>query len=179
MLTGNRRLWYITLYGRLKMEPFRPIGNQNREVATAEPQAEKARVQSFRNSLLATMGEYLFILLPLVVLAFVLLMTDNKHHNLLTTPEWSFGAAILFGQAVQRIAAAASRTQAYRWEKTTLLVSALLVLGLVPSLLTLALVIHLDHCTRALAYSQILLFSIGSLAFLLFGAASHYLLFRE
>jgi hypothetical protein len=161
------------------MDPFAAAGTQKPGRHEAGSNADGDRVQSFQNSLLATVGEYLFILLPLIVLSFVLLMTDNKHHNLITTPEWSFGAAILFGQVVQRIATAAARTHAYPWEKTTLLVSALLVLGLVPSLLTLALVIHLDSCPRVLAYSQIALFLVGSLAFLLLGAASHYLMFKK
>jgi hypothetical protein len=138
-------------------------------------------LRAFRHALLATMAEFLFVLLPLVVLAFVLLMTENKTHNLMTTPEWSFGAAILFGQAVQKVAAASARTQAYAWEKTTLLVSVLLIFGLVPSLITLALVINAEdlHGTSTLAYCQIILFALGSLVFMILGSVSHYLLFHK
>lgn len=141
-------------------------------------------LRSFKNAFQATMAEFLFVLFPLMVLAFVILTTRTRSHSLLATPEWSFGAAILFGQAVQKITAASARTQAYPWQKTTLLVSALLIFGLMPSLITLALLIYdappsvVVH-DSTLTICQVALFVLGSLAFLFLGTVSHYLLFDK
>ena len=168
-----------------RLSLFKRVSSEDEPTSTesAEPRAVR-NLRSFKNAFLATTAEFLFVLFPLMVLAFVILTTKTKAHSLLATPEWSFGAAILFGQAVQKITAASARTQAYPWQKTTLLVSALLIFGLVPSLITLALLIHQTPMQAAahdptLAYCQVGLFLMGSLMFLLLGTVSHYLLFDE
>lgn len=130
-------------------------------------------------SLVATVAEYLFVLLPLVVLSFVVLHSQIAHHSLVLTPEWSFGAAILFGQTIQKISAASAFSRAYPWERTMLLVSALLIFGLAPALISLAMIIATESPRLLLGWSQIILFLAGSIVFLLFGTLSHHLLFRD
>lgn len=130
-------------------------------------------------SILTVGAEYLFILLPILTLFFVIATVGSTHHNLLETSEWAFGAAVLFGQTIQKVATAASRTRAYTWQKAIFLITALMVFGLLPSLVTLGFVIHLPKTPQSLSLVQIALFWVGTASFLLFGSISHALLLEN
>ena len=47
------------------------------------------------NAMAAALSEYLFVLLPLIVLTFVLAAKGRP--ELLSSPEWSFAASVLMG----------------------------------------------------------------------------------
>lgn len=137
-----------------------------------------ARRDEFKNSMLAQTAEFFFVLLPILVIL-LLIATGAPHRGtILQSPEWSFGAAVLFGQTIVKIVAAVGRARAHPWEKPAFLVAALIVFGLVPSMVILARVSSVEDPAPVLQFLQLTLFLVGGLAFVVFGSGSHYLMFR-
>jgi len=85
-------------------------------------------------------AEVMFAVLPLLVVAMVLL---HKEHStaLLASPEWSFGAAILFGQSVVKFMTSLARGgKAHNRVANgpvAFVAAGVIVFGLVPSLMAL------------------------------------------
>src|SRR4051812_6810572 len=85
--------------------------------------------------------EWLFAMSPLIVVAIV--MGDScEFSRLFASPEWSFGASVLGGQALVRFAVGLSRSRRSSADRVLLAASALLVLYVVPANVVLALVIR-------------------------------------
>jgi hypothetical protein len=101
--------------------------------------------------------ELLFVLLPLVVLAVVMLGSDRSIEELSRSEEWSFAAAVLMGQAA--VWAGADETRGSR-SGARLATTAILVLGLVPALGILMLMLR-GAPSRALVAAQIALFVLS------------------
>lgn len=123
-------------------------------------------------------AEFLFILLPFVVSAIVFSYKGDYRH-LLHMPEWSMAASLLIGQSLVRfvsgIIANKSVYEAY-WDRVALGLSFLIVVGLVPSLLVLALVLVSESTSLGLAIAQILSFAFGVVLFFAFGGGGETLL---
>ena len=123
-------------------------------------------------------AEFLFILLPFVVSAVVFSYKGDYLH-LLHMPEWSIAASLLIGQSLVKFVSGiiANRTayDAY-WDRVALGLSFLIVVGLVPSLLILALVLVSEKISFALAISQIISFAFGVALFFAFGGGGEALL---
>jgi hypothetical protein len=128
--------------------------------------------------ILTPLAEFLFVLLPLLVLAIVDLSNGKSYDEVLASPEWSFGAAILFGQTIFKLVAGTLRAKAGGWEPIALTVALLIVLGLVPSLIVLAEVLTKSPAGRGLVIFQISMFLFGAIFFLVLGCISHYGLFH-
>lgn len=108
--------------------------------------SESSKAWGERKRILAgAAAEVLFALLPLVFVAMVLLHKDHST-ALLASPEWSFGAAILFGQAVVKFMTGLVRrgaSQSYVSNgPVALIVTTVIVLGLGPSLFTLTMILQ-------------------------------------
>jgi hypothetical protein len=78
-------------------------------------------------------AEVAFALLPLLVVLMVVIHTGHSH-RLFSSPEWSFGAAILFGQSLVKFVSGIARGGAAARGPVALFVALLVVFGLVPSL---------------------------------------------
>jgi len=117
-------------------------------------------------------AEVMFAVLPLVAVMMVVLHTRHAH-RIFMSPEWAFGAAILFGQAIVKFVAGVARAGAAAPGPVTLLVTLVVVLGLAPSLLVLTLTLYSIESgydpARWLQGSQVLLFLAGSAAYLILG----------
>jgi hypothetical protein len=118
--------------------------------------------------------ELVFAVLPLVVLALVLAYLRKTGLHILSSPEWAFGSAVLFGQAIVRFVSGLIRSGRADNEMVALVVSLLLVLGLVPALIVLALVLHASEGSHSemphwLIMLQIFQFVGAIIVYLFFG----------
>ena len=127
-----------------------------------------------RGQILAGLAaEVAFAVLPLVV---VLIVVGHAGHStaLLASPEWSFGAAIIYGQALAKFVAGLARGGGAAMGPVTLTVALLVVFGLVPSLLfltmTLQAIEEAQEVAMYLRIGQVILFGGGALAYVLLGA---------
>lgn len=126
------------------------------------------------NTRYALFAEYLFILLPFIVIAIVKIYTHSLE-TLLSAPDWSFAASILWGQTIVKLVSGCSLHGAI-WQRLSLLVSTLIVLGIVPSLIILALMLISTTPSLILVSMQMILFVLSSIAFIWIGTAGQTLL---
>jgi hypothetical protein len=125
------------------------------------------------DALMYVLSDFLFIILPLVVVALVIVHKEGTTASVLSSPEWSFASAVLFGQAaVKMIAVAATGVIA---ERASVFGALAIVLGLVPSLILLSFLLNDEHhVSAAMRTGQMLLFILASLTYALFAATAHY-----
>jgi len=121
-------------------------------------------------------AEVAFTILPLVVV--LIAVSQTQWIKLLASPEWSFGAAILFGQSIVRFFSGLLRGGAAAGGPVALTVSLLIVFGLVPSLLVLTFtLISAEDCHASvhpareywLYAAQVALFGLAALTYLVLG----------
>jgi len=128
---------------------------------------------SERNKILAGLGgEVAFAVLPLIVVLLVAL--DAEHAvPLFAFPEWSFGAAILFGQTLVKFISGVGSGGNASKGPVALAVSLLIVLGLAPSLIILNKALQALHSEVGLApwarFTQVVLFLVGAIVYMLLG----------
>jgi hypothetical protein len=125
----------------------------------------------------AVLGELLFVLLPLEVLLIVSCVHGNVR-SFLSSPEWSFAAAILFGLAIYRFTTGLSHATPGSWELPSLIVATVIVFGLVPSLTVLALILAQEPPRLFLAALQLLLFASAMGTFIVLATMGHFALFH-
>jgi hypothetical protein len=89
------------------------------------------------------------------------------------SPEWSFGAAILFGQSLMKFVSGLARGGKAAKGPVALVLALLIVFGLVPSLLVLYITLQTTEAkldpSRWLQFFQVVLFSGGVAMYLLLG----------
>ena len=137
-------------------------------------------------SVVNAIGEFLFILIPLVVLSLVFFHKDRGIPALLGSPEWAFASALLFGQTIVKLVTGIIRRSLATSSESTsdyfgniqlrtlqqtaaLVVAGLIVLALVPAMIVLALILVAEPLSTWLIIAQITLFAIGSFAFIFIG----------
>ena len=105
-------------------------------------ESEKSEGSRRKWSIFEASTEVVISTLPLVVVLLVMIYID-KPAKVFAKPEWAFGAAIFFGQAVVKLLSAmANPHKVVQGPKVVLFAACILVFGLVPTLLTLVFIIH-------------------------------------
>jgi len=117
--------------------------------------------------------EILFVMVPVIVLAMIHLY-KGAGQNIWSIPEWSFIAAVLFGQAIPRMFYVLDEAGRPFNPKTTSAVAAIvIVLGLIPSLLILIFLALSDNPSRWLIFGQLIMFILSILTLLIFTLIQH------
>jgi len=115
--------------------------------------------------------EYLFIILPFVVIAIVKVYSSDLD-GFLKAPDWSFASSILFGQLLVKMVSGSLIHQKVRWQRVSLLIAIILVFGLIPSLTTLTLILVSNGESAFVVNAQLTLFILASISFFLLGSAA-------
>ncbi len=128
---------------------------------------------SERRQILAGLAaEVAFAVLPLLV---VLMVVAHAEHSarLFMSPEWSFGASILFGQSLVRFVSGLARGGNAATGPVALVLALLIVFGLVPSLLVLYMTLQVTEMkgdpSGWLQFFQVSLFSGAAAMYMLLG----------
>jgi hypothetical protein len=140
--------------------------------------ADKFGSEEVITAIAGALAEWMFAILPLVVVAIVMLHIGSLPSTL-QSPEWSFGASVLAGQALVRFVAGVARARKLSLERVLFGFSAVLVVLVGPANVILALVLlaeaqsgeHQVH--GLLAVIQTILFCLSSLVYILVAAVSH------
>ncbi|MDD2802361.1 MAG: hypothetical protein PHE96_12985 [Methylococcales bacterium] len=126
----------------------------------------------------AILGDLLFIVLPLVVIAIVDVSVGRSVFAIIESPELSFGSAVLFGQTIIKVVSGFAHTKPSGAEQPVFIIALIIVFGLVPSLVVLALLLSLNPIPHELQLAQACIFALGIFVFLLFGVNGHALSLR-
>ncbi|MGI8548979.1 MAG: hypothetical protein ACR2M1_16935 [Gemmatimonadaceae bacterium] len=130
-------------------------------------------------------AELLFVVLPLIVLLLVLGVKAQGAIGqpqgfwklVLTAPDWSFAAAVLFGQSIVKFVSGIAASPRRRpWSRIAYVVSLVMVLLLAPSLTVLAFMLILPLPPLWLQALQLMLFIFGVVCFVVLGGAGQQLL---
>ena len=143
------------------------------------PEFEEKGPQNPKNSLCVVGAETLLVLLPFVVMAIVLAQ-KGELSKLPYRPEWGVASSALIGLAMVRFVSgllhAGTLIEGVAWERVLLLFAAILVFGLVPSLLVLSLVLVSKTPSGYLAAMQIAFFAVSLFLFISLGWAGEHVL---
>lgn len=134
-------------------------------MSTTDGRASVEEKRAIKNGFLGSLTELLFVALPLVVLLFVFQFKGTAD-RLVLTPEWAFAAAVLFGQGLVKLVRAVSSRGGLHAEGVGLFSAALIVLGLVPSLVILLLMLLSEPPAAWLVWAQWLWFVASVLGFI-------------
>lgn len=117
-------------------------------------------------------AEVIFAILPLLVVFMVLLIAQHPDHVFMK-PEWSFGASILFGQALVRFVSGLAHGGRAATGPVALVVALIVVFGLAPSLFVLFWTLHQAESRilpgRWQQAIQVVLFCGASVMYMLLG----------
>ena len=121
----------------------------------------------------AIFGDLLFIVLPLVVISIVDVSVGKSLFALIETPELSFGSAVLFGQTIIKVVSGFAHSKPSGAEQPVFVVAMIIVFGLVPSLVVLALLLSINPVPYGLQLAQAAIFVLGVMVFFIFGVTGH------
>ena len=122
------------------------------------------KMVSYTNVRIILLSEYLFVLLPFVVIAIVKIYTST-FDEFLEAPDWSFASSILFGQLLVKLVSGSIIKKEAQWQRVSLLITLIFVLGLVPCLIVLTLMLIDNGQSSFLIYMQVFLFVLSTLSF--------------
>jgi len=136
---------------------------------------EKRENMVLANTFALLASEWLFVVLPLVVITIVM-STKGSFFEIISSPEWSFAAAVLFGQTiVKSVSVAIIRGgDNLHWERVIVTVAALIVIGLIPTLTILSLILVSDPISQGLVIAQIALFVLSVISYFFLAGAFLY-----
>ena len=126
----------------------------------------------------AILGDLLFIVLPLVVISIVDVSVGRSLFAIIESPELSFGSAVLFGQTIIKVVSGFAHTKPSGAEQPVFIIALIIVFGLVPSLVVLALLLSVSPIPYGLQLAQAGIFALGIITFLFFGVTGHALSLR-
>lgn len=133
---------------------------------------KNSRMAELVRILSGLVAEVAFATLPLIVVLMVL-MHANHSKRVFMSPEWSFGAAILFGQSLVRFVSGLVRGGRAATGPVALVLALLIVFGLVPALLVLYMTLQATEAhedpSRWLQVFQVFLFLGAGITYLLLG----------
>ena len=127
----------------------------------------------------AILGDLLFIVLPLVVISIVDVSVGRSLFAIIESPELSFGSAVLFGQTIIKVVSGFAHTKPTGAEQPVFIIALIIVFGLVPSLVVLALLLSVNPIPHGLQLAQAAIFVLGVVVFGLFGVNGHALSLRH
>ena len=105
--------------------------------------AHAALTPAYRAMLPGLLAEIVFAILPLLVVSMVM-AEFRRPGGVLASPEWSFAAAILFGQSIVRFMAGFAHGGRAKPGPVALAVALVIVLGLTPSLTVLSAILRAE-----------------------------------
>lgn len=124
-----------------------------------------------------TVTEVIFAALPLLVVG-VVMASLGEFGRFLHSPEWAFGACVLFGLSVAKLAAAGRGLSASSG-RLALGVAMLVALGLLPALVMLVLVltaeVHEESVGAGVTVGQVLWFLLSAGTYFVFGGMTESL----
>ena len=126
----------------------------------------------------AILGDLLFIVLPLVVISIVDVSVGRSMFAIIESPELSFGSAVLFGQTIIKVVSGFAHTKPSGAEQPVFIIALIIVFGLVPSLVVLALLLSVNPVPHGLKLAQASIFVLGVIVFGFFGVNGHALSLR-
>jgi len=121
----------------------------------------------------AILGDLLFMVLPLVVISIVDVSVGRSLFALVESPELSFGSAVLFGQSIIKVVSGFAHSKPSGAEQSVFVVAMIIVFGLVPSLVVLALLLSINPIPHGLKLAQACIFAMGVISFFKFGVTGH------
>lgn len=125
-------------------------------------------------ALAAQCSELLFAILPFAVVFLIFAFQKKGWVSYVMAPEWAFASALLFGQTVVKIVQGTLKAgYSVAIPVVILVVSMLIVLGLVPSMVLLALILASPDAPLWMGISQLVLALIAAATFLLFGTITY------
>jgi len=128
------------------------------------------------DALIVVASELLFIALPLEVISIVEIHHGGSWASVFESSEWSFAAAVLFGQAVVKMISVAAEGAIK--ERASFCGALAIVFGLVPSLIILALIL-MEKTSPGLRVAQMTMFVLGVAVYTAFATAAHLVPQRE
>ena len=141
--------------------------------STGATHIEQAHKTHRKAAMYAILGDLLFIVLPLVVISIVDVSIGRSLFAIIETPELSFGSAVLFGQTIIKVVSGFAYTKPTGAEQPVFIIALIIVFGLVPSLVVLALLLSVNPIPNGLQLAQAGIFALGVVVFLLFGVKGH------
>jgi len=132
-----------------------------------QPDDEQARAWT------AAVSELLFALLPFAVVFIVFTYQKKGWVTYIMAPEWAFASALLFGQSIVKVVQGTLNQSGINVPAVMLTVSLLIVFGLVPSLVLLAIVLTGSDAPLWVGITQVILTVLASILFVFFAAIAH------
>lgn len=121
-------------------------------------------------------SEFLFTLLPIIILLFVR-SYENNFKALFYNTEWSIIALILYGQSIVKFSSGISNSKAkFRWQLVALVISTIIIFGLIPSSIILVLNLSSKSLSMSTYITQFILFILSSITFFIVGALGQKML---
>jgi hypothetical protein len=138
----------------------------------------KNKAAKYANARIILLSEYLFVFLPFIVIAIVKIYSSQLD-EFLKAPDWSFASSILFGQLLVKFVAGSIIREKVQWQRITLIISMIFVLGLVPSLVVLALMLIDNGQSQFLVVMQLTFFIIATVAYFLLGSTAQSMMEKD
>jgi hypothetical protein len=122
-------------------------------------------------------AELLFAMLPFGVIFLVFAFQQRSLLSYLMAPEWAFASSALFGQTIVKFVQGITSSKKGRaiTERINLLVSALIVFGMVPSMTVLAIMLVSTAPPVWLGFAQVGLALLAAFVFVVIGTISYEL----
>ncbi len=129
----------------------------------------------FKKEMPAMLAELSFIFLPFIVILIVNL-SKGDWIKLIQTADWALASALLYGQTIVKIImGVASREHAFHHQNFGLISALIIALGLVPSILIIAIFELNQNISIGLIIAQFVLLGFAIYVFLLFGTLGQIL----
>jgi hypothetical protein len=112
-------------------------------------------------------GELFFVLLPIIVLL-ITFSVNHKIDEFFKLPEWSILTAVMFGQSIIKnihIVGKSMKVGTLNYYQFGAIIAAILIIGLIPSLVILSLIFTLNTLPFWVYIAQLILFIIAIILF--------------
>lgn len=125
------------------------------------------------NSILTLIADYIFFLLPFVIL-FIVRVAQGKSSDLILMSDWSIASTIVYGQLIVKLSSAlASTNRDKKIPAITLYLTGLVCLGLVINVVVYVLMLIMPSVKIGIA--QLILFVLASVCHFVFGSVVNHI----